>query len=317
MNKKRIFVIFMAISLILSACFSPWKGDEGAFSINIGNVSRIAWNDTAILEKLEHTIILNNGPGPEQIRKNIKYGGAERFLVIPGSWTITVTAFLNKEKYAAGSDVITIKPGRNGVITIKMTPVNAPELDTYTVTFETGGGAPIPPEQNIKKGGKAARPAIDPAKDGWDFMGWYTDTDLTEIYNFDTPVTGSITLYARWRKQEAPVDPVDITFEITFEEITDIHKPVITKIISNSDDISRIIVKLKDSDLYSSINWCIKGITGSGPVFILDLWDDSYGGEDGKFYLMVEVLTKEGGKPYSQTFIIEKDRLPEEEGEQK
>jgi uncharacterized repeat protein (TIGR02543 family) len=314
MNKKCVFVIFAAIVLILSACFSPWKGDEGAFSINIGGGGRTAWNDTAILEKLEHTITLNNGPGPEQIRKNIKYGSAEHFLVIPGRWNITVTAFLDKEKYAAGFNVIDIKPGRNGVFTIKMTPVNVTELDTYTVTFETGGGAPIPPEQNIIKGGKAAHPVVDPTRDGWDFMGWYTDTDLTEIYNFDTPITGNITLYARWQKQEAPVNPVDIIFEITFEEITDINKPVITKIISSSCGISRIIIKLKDSDLYSSINWYIKGITGSGTVFILDLWNDSYGGEDGKFHLMIEVLTKEGGKPYSQTFIIENDNLPEKGG---
>jgi hypothetical protein len=141
MNKKLIFVIFIAIALVLGACFSPWKDDEGIFSISIGGESRAAaWNDTEILAKLTHTITLSDGPGPEQIQENVKYGSTVNFSVIPGRWTITITAFLNGEKYAAGSEIVTIKPGRNGAIPIKMSPVTSGEPggpgESYNFTIE-------------------------------------------------------------------------------------------------------------------------------------------------------------------------------------
>ena len=134
MNKKRVFVSFAAIALVLGACFSPWKGDEGTFSVSIGGQSRAAWNDTGTLEELTHTITLSDGPGPEQTRENVKYGDTVHFSVTPGRWIITITAFLDGIEHATGSRVVSIKPGPNGAITIKMEPINPGETDLITVT---------------------------------------------------------------------------------------------------------------------------------------------------------------------------------------
>jgi len=133
-NKKLIFVSFAAIALVLGACFSPWKGDEGTFSVSIGGGdSRTAWNDPEILAGLKHTITLSDGPGPDQTRPNVKYGSTVHFAVTPGSWLISITALLNGEPYAWASQPVDIKPGQNGDITIKMTPI-------------TSGGTEEPPE---------------------------------------------------------------------------------------------------------------------------------------------------------------------------
>ena len=35
-------------------------------------------------------------------------------------------------------------------------------------------------------------------KDEFFFGGWYQDADLVQPYDFSTPVTGNLTLYARW-----------------------------------------------------------------------------------------------------------------------
>lgn len=63
-----------------------------------------------------------------------------------------------------------------------------------TVTFDAAGGTPVPPQQQVKDGAVATRPA-DPAKPGYEFKGWYLKGVL---YNFDTPVRADITLEARW-----------------------------------------------------------------------------------------------------------------------
>ena len=47
-----------------------------------------------------------------------------------------------------------------------------------------------------------------PQRTGYTFAGWYTDTGYTTEYNFSTPVTGNLTLYAKWT-----VNQYTITFD--------------------------------------------------------------------------------------------------------
>ena len=67
---------------------------------------------------------------------------------------------------------------------------------TYTVRF-VGNGAAAPDPVEVKAGTLVERPA-DPLREGWAFAGWYSDPVLTAAYDFTAPVTGDITLYARW-----------------------------------------------------------------------------------------------------------------------
>jgi len=70
---------------------------------------------------------------------------------------------------------------------------------TYTVRFDSKGGAPTPQEQNIKKGGKVAKPA-DPTRENFSLTGWAkTDNETSALWNFETEtVNGDMTLFARW-----------------------------------------------------------------------------------------------------------------------
>ncbi len=67
---------------------------------------------------------------------------------------------------------------------------------SYVVTYETNGGSTVA-SANVLNGKTADKPA-DPTKDGYDFVGWYTDAEFTSPYSFATPVTGNVTLYARY-----------------------------------------------------------------------------------------------------------------------
>ena len=70
---------------------------------------------------------------------------------------------------------------------------------TVTVTFDSDGGSAVA-SQTVVSGYKAVEPD-DPAKDGFAFKGWYQVTGgmtAETAFDFDTAVTGDITLKAVW-----------------------------------------------------------------------------------------------------------------------
>lgn len=68
----------------------------------------------------------------------------------------------------------------------------------YIVKFETNGADKIK-SQTLKKNAVAKAPET-PVKKGFVFGGWYTDKELTAEFDFATPITKSITLYAKWNE---------------------------------------------------------------------------------------------------------------------
>ena len=72
----------------------------------------------------------------------------------------------------------------------------APVVNTFTVTFNTNDGSFIP-SQNVRAG-SAVPPPTDPVRERHSFTGWFRDANLTQEYNFSTPVTRDITLYVKW-----------------------------------------------------------------------------------------------------------------------
>ena len=71
--------------------------------------------------------------------------------------------------------------------------------EVYTVTFDSYGGTPVPPAQEVEYGLTATKPA-DPTLKGYTFAFWYLgeDEQNATAYDFNTPVTENITLTAKW-----------------------------------------------------------------------------------------------------------------------
>ncbi len=67
---------------------------------------------------------------------------------------------------------------------------------TYTVTFNSNGGSSVS-SVSVAKGSSVSAPT-EPTRSGYTFGGWYSDSLLTEEYDFSSSVTKSITLYAKW-----------------------------------------------------------------------------------------------------------------------
>ena len=78
------------------------------------------------------------------------------------------------------------------------TDTDADEGTTYTVTFHSNGGSTVD-SQTVTAGETARIPTV-PIRSGFMFVNWYTDTGLTSLYNFNTPVNGNVDLYAKWNK---------------------------------------------------------------------------------------------------------------------
>ena len=90
----------------------------------------------------------------------------------------------------------------DGWIYVEVRPVEAPPVEkTFTVTFDSNGGSAVA-SQTVKEGEKAAKPA-NPTRDGYTFEGWFADEALKTAYDFNTPVTSDITLYADWDRRSS------------------------------------------------------------------------------------------------------------------
>lgn len=70
-------------------------------------------------------------------------------------------------------------------------------ISSHTVTFNTNGGSVVP-EQTVTDGATVTKPD-DPTKDGYTFDGWYQDATFAAAFDFDTPITTDVTLYAKWK----------------------------------------------------------------------------------------------------------------------
>ena len=82
---------------------------------------------------------------------------------------------------------------------IKPTPIS------YTVKFDSDGGTTYP-DQKVESGDTATYPGT-PVKEGYTFVQWFLNG---EPYDFDTPVTGDITLEAVWKANK-------VTHTVTFD----------------------------------------------------------------------------------------------------
>lgn len=81
-------------------------------------------------------------------------------------------------------------------------PVPVP---THTVSFDATNGS-APTVLTVNANTAVSRPAPDPTRTGYTFGDWWTSADDSgAVYNFATPVTADLTLYAHWTP--IPVNP--------------------------------------------------------------------------------------------------------------
>ena len=109
---------------------------------------------------------------------------------------------------------------------------------TNTVTFDSNGHGTAPSAQTVTYGEKVIKPS-DLTETGYTFGGWYTDSDCTSAYEFDTAVKSDFTLYAKWTAESSnsgSVKPVANTYT------------VVTGGDGTWDGVSDYVVRVKSDD---------------------------------------------------------------------
>ena len=84
---------------------------------------------------------------------------------------------------------------------------------SYTVTFSYNDGVNEPGQQTCTHGDPVNDPG-EPNRPGYIFLNWYSDDVLTEVYDFATPVTRDITLYAKWQGPLSGTATIEGTYKI-------------------------------------------------------------------------------------------------------
>ena len=86
-----------------------------------------------------------------------------------------------------------------------------PVVNTFTVSFNTNGGSTI--DDQLVEEGKTATEPENPTKDNFIFVAWCSDEELTTTYDFSTPITEDLILYAKWES-----DQTDPSLIITIDQ---------------------------------------------------------------------------------------------------
>jgi uncharacterized repeat protein (TIGR02543 family) len=171
-------------------------------------------------------------------------------------------------------------------------------IPVYTVSFNSNDGSPVN-NQPVVEGSKASRPS-NPTRIGYTFDNWYSNPELSTLYNFDDPVTGNITLYAKW------IYTVNDPFTISFTQVDDAAENLIVNqviSISGNNGPKTATLMVDNSEQYSSIEWYepITGVSGNEASFNLDSTIPPFNSV-GEYYLTLEVW--KDGKPYSKSIIF-------------
>lgn len=118
-----------------------------------------------------------------QVSNSIRIGESKKFTIYKGDKSVDYTIEILAEK--------------------EPTP---PQEDEYTVIFNTNGGSKIK-QIKVKRDEKISRP-IDPTKENNKFIGWYEDSNFSNVFSFKTTIKEDITLYAKWEKIKINIESI-------------------------------------------------------------------------------------------------------------
>lgn len=184
-----------------------------------GNLIYNTWSRAvAYTGSEEHTITLN-GTNLTADPDGFDVWFACKPFTLEAGHTLSVVTTTSESVYPATLKAKYDLAFEAGVVT------SFPTVNKCVVTFESNGGTVVAPAV-VKKGQKISEPSaptkavdlvqglysgvIDPNACYATFAGWYTDPECTVAYDFNTAVTSSFILYAKWTDVPEPINPSDI-----------------------------------------------------------------------------------------------------------
>ena len=120
-------------------------------------------------------------------------------------WEVTGGATVAFEDEYSKKTTFTM-PSGDVTVTAKWYQLGADDYDfpveSFEVIFDANGGVPTQPVW-VDDGESVTAPT-DPTRDGYTFKGWYTTQTGGEPWDFNTPITENMVLYAHWSDNAHP-----------------------------------------------------------------------------------------------------------------
>ena len=178
------------------------------YELKISVYNAESYNDEIEITNLELLSESSNKVNPSGIVKVSLEVPVDYYIILVANLYKIDNENVDKEPiYAGKSEIIKVASNENKVH-IKLFKI---KKDVFIVNFDSLGGSSVI-SQNVESGEKSMIPE-NPTKIGYKFEGWYTSTNdgvtLQSKFDFETPITSNITLYAQWKAN---------TYEVRFEK---------------------------------------------------------------------------------------------------
>ncbi len=151
----------------------------------------------------------------------------------------------------------------NGELALQMTSSVA--VATYTVSFDTCRTDCSVESQVVQEADTSVTPA-EPVSDDYEFVGWYTDKDYTQAFDFSTPITSDLTLYAKWTVKGywlAAADAQDPTANVV-KSMSEVDADVAAIKNDDSATIAEYKKYLSDDSVHLYTRWNGSTVDASG-----------------------------------------------------
>lgn len=236
----------------------PYLREDITYKLNL---SALPSKDLTIDETPQHFTTRNIGNGfvvkvtsEETLNESIEFTKEYRLHDTTGEWMSAVPntagTYDVKITRAADGDInpFACEIFEGLVLTKKRSSSSGAATQTYTAQFDTNGGSAVD-KVKTDKNGKIERPA-DPTKEGYIFVGWYSDSKLTKPFDFSAELTANSTLYAKWKENN------EIILTIGSRKISvfgrEIKNDVAPKIVN---DRTMLPIRIVAESLGGTVTW--------------------------------------------------------------
>lgn len=175
-----------AVSWIASASTGyNLSSSSGSFTM----IAATSVAPTASLKSYTLTVTVNTGVSSIAVT----YGSSSKTFTSSGTLTVTHGTSVSWTTTAKTGYTVTSNGGGGTNITGNYTISPTAAINTYTVQFFVNGK--VAKTVTVNYGEKVS--SFTPNVVGYDFGGWYSNSGLTNAFNFDTAITSNVTIYAK------------------------------------------------------------------------------------------------------------------------
>lgn len=193
---------------------TTYCAEEASVSKEITVEATPVWKIKGTFTDWAEYIFVDNGDNTCSYTVKLSAASDYTFVIFSGGTyykggVITSSNHENLSLATSGDDnkITTVASGNYTFIwnySTRQLTVTYPVSTTYTVTFHANGHGSRPDPQKVESGQTASVPT-PPSAEGYTFGGWYTEAECTNAYNFETPVTAELHLYAKWTQNASAV----------------------------------------------------------------------------------------------------------------